>query len=568
MSDNQTVSVSSLRGSSEDLGKGFWQQWQQYQDYLHRCCIKWMGGNPTDAEDALSRAMLKAWEKVQKFAGKINNFKAWLTTLTRNLCVDIYRERSRGANRVEDIEGYASNEEQGLLRSEDTPEIALETGEKRIVIRRAIDNLPTRLRETFILHFYQELSYPEIVQQQEISYQNVCKRISQARAILREELRGYFIEEEGTDTDKSVPSAATESAIGEMSQGNGGVEATVGETVTLSVAVEEVESVGGKDAIEEVRDVQHSESVMVAATNDGKLEVKRDGCRHVEAVLGEVSPLSSRRVLYPFYGAGLNPKIQKLTLAIVLYTEQGLIEKEKVKTMNPMSVNQESLPSFFRDVEIVGPAHLELPKYRAYHANAGISSSPKQGEVSAESTPILLANKAVKEIYQSNDFAKIKKLEANAQKDLQAVYDNVAQNKEKAWTKVEKDGKQFYMSWSQTGSMWAYTESNSLAKDGTYQAVVQVGTYSKSSQIIGIQTYNLTLSTFLVESVIAYIVARAVSSIIADGLGFLFTRFALYLAEAAAEAGLEAFAFNIPAAALSTVATCLVFAIVFKLLHI
>jgi RNA polymerase sigma-70 factor (ECF subfamily) len=247
-----------------------------------------MGGNPTDAEDALSRAMLKAWEKVQKYAaGEISNFKAWLTTLTRNLCVDIHRERSRGANRVEDIEGYASSEEQGLVQSEDTPYCAVETDEKRIVIRRAIDNLPTRLRETFILHLYEDLSYPEIAQRQEISYQNVCKRISQARKILREELRGYFIEEEGTDTDKSVPSTATESAIGEMSQGNVPVEAIVGETVTLSVAVEEVESVGGEDAIKEVRDVQHSESVMVAATNDEKLEVMSDGCRCVEAALCE-----------------------------------------------------------------------------------------------------------------------------------------------------------------------------------------------------------------------------------------------------------------------------------------
>jgi RNA polymerase sigma-70 factor (ECF subfamily) len=266
MSHSQSASASGIRGCSEELEKAFWQQWQQYQDYLHRCCIKWMGGNRTDAEDALSRAMLKAWEKVQKYAGKISNFKSWLTSLTHNLCVDILRERSRGANRVEDIEGYASDEEQGLVRSEDTPESAVEIGEKRIVIRRAIDNLPTRLRETFILHYREELSYPEIAQRQEISYQNVCKRISQARKILREELRGYFIEEDGTDTDKSVPPAATESAIGEMSQGNGGVEAGAGETVTLSEAVEEVESVVGEEAQEVVRDVQHSESVMVAAT--------------------------------------------------------------------------------------------------------------------------------------------------------------------------------------------------------------------------------------------------------------------------------------------------------------
>ncbi|MEH2064046.1 MAG: RNA polymerase sigma factor [Nostoc sp.] len=119
---SQTVFSSSGRSSSDDFSAAFWQLWEQYRDELYRCCIKWIGGNPTDAEDALSRAMLKAWEKVQQYAGKITNFKAWLTTLTHNLCVDIHRERSRGANRVEDIEIYASGEEQGLVAFEDTPE--------------------------------------------------------------------------------------------------------------------------------------------------------------------------------------------------------------------------------------------------------------------------------------------------------------------------------------------------------------------------------------------------------------------------------------------------------------
>jgi hypothetical protein len=62
--------------------------------------------------------------------------------------VDIHRERSRGANRVENIEVYASFDEQGLVSFDYTLEIALHTGEKTIVIRRAIANLPRRLRET------------------------------------------------------------------------------------------------------------------------------------------------------------------------------------------------------------------------------------------------------------------------------------------------------------------------------------------------------------------------------------------------------------------------------------
>lgn len=65
MTESQSVAASCLWRGSEDIGTAFWQQWEQYRDYLYRCCIKWIGGNPTDAEDALSRAMLKAWEKVQ-----------------------------------------------------------------------------------------------------------------------------------------------------------------------------------------------------------------------------------------------------------------------------------------------------------------------------------------------------------------------------------------------------------------------------------------------------------------------------------------------------------------------
>jgi len=176
----------------------FWQLWAQNRDYLYRCCIKWMGGNYTDAEDALSRAMLRAWEKIQKHQGKITNDKAWLTRLTHNLCVDIHRERDRIANRVENIDAITHQEEQGQVFQSHTPEKELEFSENKRAIRRAIDNLPARLRETFILHFEQELSYLEIAQQQGISYQNVCKRISQARVILREELREYFMEGDGT----------------------------------------------------------------------------------------------------------------------------------------------------------------------------------------------------------------------------------------------------------------------------------------------------------------------------------------------------------------------------------
>jgi RNA polymerase sigma factor (sigma-70 family) len=216
-----------------------------------------MNSNPTDAEDALSRAMLKAWEKFRDFSDDIQSFKAWLTRLTYHLCIDIQRERNRGANRVENIEIYTSLEDHGQIFQSDTPESALEKDEKKLVICRAINNLPERLRETFILHFYAELSYPEIAQKQDISYDNVCKRISQARTMLREELKEYFFGQDKTDSNESLKK--------EKPKKTTRVQPIVGETVALPEVVEEVEIVVKEKSMDVKPSEQQKESATIAA---------------------------------------------------------------------------------------------------------------------------------------------------------------------------------------------------------------------------------------------------------------------------------------------------------------
>ncbi|HAT13025.1 MAG TPA: hypothetical protein DCS91_05095 [Microcoleaceae bacterium UBA11344] len=64
----------------------------------------------------------------------------------------------------------------------------------------------------------------------------------------------------------------TESAIEEMSEGNGGVEAIVEESVTLSVAIAQVESVVGEELPFVALSKQHSESDSVEVTSGGRLE--------------------------------------------------------------------------------------------------------------------------------------------------------------------------------------------------------------------------------------------------------------------------------------------------------
>ena len=183
-----------LRHISQGDRTAFWQLqlWEQYQDYLYSRCLTWMAGNQADASEALSRAALKAWDKMPTYAKEITNPKAWLTRLTHNLCIDIHRERSRGARGIESIEEMHAGENETLSSTLASPESAILCQELRMSIRCAINALPIKLRVPFILRYEQEMSYQDIAQQLALSNNNVRKRIQQAREILQKQLNKYL----------------------------------------------------------------------------------------------------------------------------------------------------------------------------------------------------------------------------------------------------------------------------------------------------------------------------------------------------------------------------------------
>ena len=170
-------------------GEAFWKLWVLYKNHLYHLCLWQMDGIREDAEDALSRVMLKAYEKLPCNAHQIQNVRAWLSKLTLNLCIDVHRERKRQFRRVESIDDARMSAVDLIRAASYSPEEWFLTQEVLSDVCNAIDDLPLRLREPFVLRFFQEMAYGDIAEKLTLSAENVRKRIQQARDILKGRLR-------------------------------------------------------------------------------------------------------------------------------------------------------------------------------------------------------------------------------------------------------------------------------------------------------------------------------------------------------------------------------------------
>ncbi|ELS34757.1 MULTISPECIES: RNA polymerase sigma factor [Pseudanabaena] len=179
----------------------FWHLWQLHQNYLYNCCLKWMGGNFTDAEDVLSQAMLKACHEWPKYVTKVKHPKAWLSRLIHNFCIDILRKRRNESTRIENIEKIKSKENPSLYYAGVVPEANLLNLELWRYIQQKIRLLPKSLSASFILYYYQEKSYRDIAKQLLISEDNARRSVKKAKKFLQKYLNRYLAGEDDTAID-------------------------------------------------------------------------------------------------------------------------------------------------------------------------------------------------------------------------------------------------------------------------------------------------------------------------------------------------------------------------------
>jgi RNA polymerase sigma factor (sigma-70 family) len=173
----------------------FWELWESYRHELFsRHCLRWMGGNVEDAEDALSSAGLKALEYLSTHDVEISNVKHWFKRLLYNHCMTIWRQHKQSLHLdlPRDTGHAPSICEPMAISAWHAPEQTVLCRELRQVLQSAIDHLPSLLREPARLRFLYNMRHRDIAFELDVCPANVRKRIQHARPLLQAYVRAHY----------------------------------------------------------------------------------------------------------------------------------------------------------------------------------------------------------------------------------------------------------------------------------------------------------------------------------------------------------------------------------------
>lgn len=169
---------------------------ERYQGRIHRLAQRVLR-DEEQARDAVQDAFLKAYTHLDRFEGR-SSFYTWLYRLSMNLCIDLKRREPSGrvvaTPELGDLERMATLESRPAehrhwRNHEEAPDEAVERGELRDAVARAITALPDVARETLILREVEGLSYSEIAEAMDIPKGTVMSRLHYARRRVQETLR-------------------------------------------------------------------------------------------------------------------------------------------------------------------------------------------------------------------------------------------------------------------------------------------------------------------------------------------------------------------------------------------
>jgi RNA polymerase sigma-70 factor (ECF subfamily) len=168
-------------------------------DAIYTAALR-LAGNADDAKDLLQDTVLRAYRFFDQFEPG-TNCRAWLLTILYN---NFKNHRRRGSlHPMSPLDDEFSQSNQAVLPTErnwaDPEQIVAQRwlGQR---LEAAINELPPDFREPMLLVDVHDLSYPEVARVLEIPLGTVKSRVSRARSMLRERLKGTLDQRGKTGT--------------------------------------------------------------------------------------------------------------------------------------------------------------------------------------------------------------------------------------------------------------------------------------------------------------------------------------------------------------------------------
>lgn len=149
-------------------------------------------GSEEEAKNIIQDTFLYLWEHID-ILDTINNKDAFLFTLVKNRCLNFIKHRLYVDSRKQSLQETEEEELQmSLYALQEFDENLCSVEDIEQLLQQAVDALPERCRQIFMLSRMEGLKYKEIASRLDVSVNTVENQISIALKKMRIELKDYL----------------------------------------------------------------------------------------------------------------------------------------------------------------------------------------------------------------------------------------------------------------------------------------------------------------------------------------------------------------------------------------
>ncbi|MFH1687077.1 MAG: sigma-70 family RNA polymerase sigma factor [bacterium] len=173
--------------------KSFEKEALPHMDALYRTALR-LTKNPSDAEDLVQEAFVKAYRFWDKFELG-SNCRAWLFKIMTNIFINQYRSKSRSpvSSNIDDIDDNFLYGQLAVGEAGSDPEKELFAKVFDDDVKKAIESLPDDFRLVVVLSFLEGFSYQEIAEIADLQLGTVKSRLHRGRKLLQKQLWEYAV---------------------------------------------------------------------------------------------------------------------------------------------------------------------------------------------------------------------------------------------------------------------------------------------------------------------------------------------------------------------------------------